>query len=208
MPTLLRIDSSPLSGHSVSREMTDTFVASWKASHADGQVVTRDLATTALAPIDAAWIRAIHTPADSQSVEQKALLTLSEELIAELYQAEEYVIGVPMHNFGIPSTLKLWIDLVSRAGKTFAVENGAPVGLLKGKKVTFLVATGFEYGTGSPMAAMNNIDSYLRTLFSFFGVTELTFLTAGGTIALNYGQDRATFLQPHLEAVQSHAQHA
>ena len=208
MPTLLRVDSSPLYGVSVSRQLTDSFEATWKAAHPDGQVVVRDVTFTALSPITAEWVGAAFTPESQRNSQQAELLKLSDSLIAELEQADEYVFGVPMHNFSVPSSLKLWIDQIVRAGKTFSYGDGGPKGLLAGKKATFLIATGGVYGAGTAMASLNFVEPYLRSVFGFIGVTDTAFLTAGGTAALQYGQDRATFLQPHLEAVQLHAQSA
>ena len=201
MSTLLHLDSSPMGAASVSRHLSDTFVAHWKQSNPEGTVTTRDLTTTPLTPITAAWVAASYTPADKRSPEQKATLTLSDEFLAELKSADEYAIGVAMHNFSIPSVLKLWIDQIARAGETFAYVDGAPKGLLTGKKVTFLVATGGAYGPGTAMQSMNFVEPYLRAVFSFLGVAEVTFHTAGGAMALNYGASREEFLQPHEEAV-------
>jgi FMN-dependent NADH-azoreductase len=205
MATLLHVDSSPLYGRSVSRQLTSAFVDRWKSSHPGAAVVKRDLNATSLSPITAEWVGAVYTPEEARTPEQKKLLTLSDTLVAELEQANEYVVGVPMHNFGVPAVLKLWIDLISRVGKTFSYEGGTPKGLLTGKKATFLIATGGFYDPQTQMASFNFVEPYLRSLFGFFGVTDTTFLTAGGTMALNYGQDRDRFLAPHLEAVQAHA---
>jgi FMN-dependent NADH-azoreductase len=208
MPTLLRVDSSPLYGASVTRQLTETFESTWKAAHPDGQVVVRDLTATVLWPITAEWIGAAFTPEDQRTGQQAELLKLSDTLIAELENADEYVFGVPMHNFSVPSSLKLWIDQIARVGKTFSYGENGPKGLITGKKATFLLATGGVYGPGSAMESLNFVEPYLRSAFGFLGVTDTTFLTAGGTSALRYGQDRDTFLQPHLEAVQLHAQSA
>jgi FMN-dependent NADH-azoreductase len=203
MATLLQIDSSPLAS-SVSRELTREFVTNWKIAHPSGQVIVRDLAANPPKPIDQTWIYAAHTPADALQREQKALLAYSEECIAELEQADEYVIGVAMHNFSIPSVVKLWIDQVVRAGHTFAYGADGPKGLLTGKKVTILAATGGVYQAGTPMAAFNFIEPYLNTILGFIGVTDVTFVTAGGTAQLMSGKvDRGLFLQPHLEQVRS-----
>jgi FMN-dependent NADH-azoreductase len=206
MPTLLHIDSSPLYGRSISRELTAAFVTPWKASHPDGRVVDRDLNRTAISPITAEWVGAVYTPEAARTPQQKELLSLSDSLIAELEQADEYVIGVPMHNFGVPSVLKLWIDQIARAGRTFSYEGGTPHGLLTGKKATFVIATGGTYDAQTRMASFNFVEPYLRSVFGFLGVTEATFITAGGTAALNYGQDRDAFLAPHLQAVETQAQ--
>ncbi len=208
MPTLLHLDSSPLYGRSVSRELTTAFVAQWKSSHPDGVVLTRDLNATPLTPIDAEWVGAVYTPEEARTPAQNHLLALSETLLAELFQADEYVIGVPMHNFGPPSVLKLWIDQICRVGRTFSYAGGIPKGLLLAKKATFIVATGGIYDAQTQMASFNFVEPYLRSLFGFLGVTDATFLTAGGTMALNQGHDREAFLAPHLHTVQTHAQAA
>jgi len=206
MPTLLHVDSSPLYGRSVSRELTGAFVAQWKASHPDGSVVDRDLNSTSIPPINAGWVGAAYTPEDARTPEQKELLALSDSLIAEINQADEYVFGVPMHNFGVPSVLKLWIDQIARVGKTFSYADGTPKGLIVGKKATFIIATGGMYDAQTQMASFNFVEPYLRSVFGFLGVTDATFLTTGGTVALNHGKDRNAFLAPHLQAVQTQAQ--
>jgi len=203
MPTLLQIDSSPLAS-SVSRELTREFVSNWKITHPSGRVIVRDLAANPPKPVDQAWIYAAHTPADALQPEQKALLAQSEESIAELQQADEYVIGVAMHNFSIPSVVKLWIDQVVRGGRTFSYGPEGAKGLLTGKKATIIAATGGVYQAGTPMAAFNFIEPYLNTILRFVGVSDVTFVTAGGTAQLMSGKvDRGLFLQPHLEQVRS-----
>ena len=102
MSTLLHIDSSPLYGRSVSRELTAAFVTEWKAAHPDGGVIARDLNAAAIPPINAEWVRTVYMPEQARTPQQKELLALSDSLLAELQQADEYVIGVPMHNFGLP----------------------------------------------------------------------------------------------------------
>jgi FMN-dependent NADH-azoreductase len=203
MATLLHLDSSPLAT-SVSRELTREFVENWKDAHPAAQVIHRDLAANPPKPVDQAWIYAAFTPVETRQPEQKALLAYSEESIAELQQADEYVFGVAMHNFSIPSVLKLWIDQVVRGGRTFSYGSNGPKGLLLGKKATILVATGGVYEAGTPTAALNFIDPYLSTILGFIGITDVTFVTAGGTAQLMSGKvDRGQFLQPHLEQVRS-----
>src|SRR5271170_312986 len=206
MPTLLHIDSSPLYGRSVSRQLTGAFVTQWKASHPNGTVVNRDLTATVIPPITAEWVGAVYTPQEARTPQQKEQLSLSDSLLAELEQADEYVFGVPMHNFGVPSVLKLWIDQIARVGRAFSYAGGTPKGLIVGKKATFIIATGGIYNAKTQMAAFNFVEPYLRSVFGFLGVTDATFLTAGGTGVLNQGHDRNAFLAPHLQAVQTHAQ--
>jgi FMN-dependent NADH-azoreductase len=209
MPTLLDIDSSPLAQASISRQLTAEFVHSWKIANPGGKVITRDLATTSIAPVNAAWVGAVYTPEDALTPEQRSLLSLSDTLIAELQAADEYVFGVPMHNFSVPSTLKLWIDQVARVNKTFSYATGSPVGLLTGKKATIVITSGGNYDAGTAMASFNFVEPYLRTVFGFLGVTDTTFIAAGGAAALNYGKiDRKTFLQPLVASIHARFQPA
>jgi len=186
--------------------LTAAFVTQWKASHPDGWVIDRDLNATAIPPVNAEWVGAVYTPQNARSPQQNELLSLSDSLLAELEQADEYVIGVPMHNFGVPSVLKLWIDQIARVGRTFSYSAGGTKGLLLGKKATFIIATGGIYDAQTQMASFNFVEPYLRSVFGFLGVTDVIFITAGGTSVLNQGHDRNAFLAPHIQAVQTHAQ--
>jgi FMN-dependent NADH-azoreductase len=209
MPTLLHIDSSPLGEASISRHLTNEFVQSWKQANPDGKVITRDLSTSNLAVIDAAWIGASYTPEDARTPEQRALLTLSDALIDELLEADEYVIAAPMHNFSVPSVVKLWIDQICRAGKTFSYVDGTPAGKLIDKKATFVIPTGGNYAPGTAMASFNFVEPYLRTVFGFIGVTDTHFLTASSVAMIAFGAiDRPSFLQPHVESIRARFQTA
>jgi FMN-dependent NADH-azoreductase len=203
MATLLHLNTSPLA-NSVSRELTREFVSSWKASHPQGQVIDRDLAANPPQPVDQPWIYSVFTPVETLQPEQKALLGYSDEAIAELEKADEYVIGVAMHNFSVPSVLKLWIDQVVRKGRTFDYGANGAKGLLSGKKATVLVAAGAVYDPGSPYERFNFVEPYLRTILGFIGITDVKFVTAGGTSQLMSGTvDRGQFLQSHLDQVRS-----
>jgi len=203
MPTLLHIDSSPLGEASISRHLTAEFVEQWQLAHPDGKVITRDLTSSGLTALDGQWIGAAYTPEASRTPEQKQTLALSDTLVGELLTADEYVFGVPMHNFSVPGTFKLWIDQIARAGKTFTYVDGAPKGLLTGKKATFLIASGGVYGAGSAMASFNFVEPYLRTVFAFLGVADTTFQTAGGTASLMRGGSREELLLPQVEAIRA-----
>ncbi|HXC47507.1 MAG TPA: FMN-dependent NADH-azoreductase [Candidatus Sulfotelmatobacter sp.] len=206
MATLLKVDSSPMGENSISRKLTAQFAASWRKAHPGGEVISRDLTRTELAPVNGVWVGAAHTPEGSHSPEQREALAVSDTLIAELQKADEYVFGVPMHNFSIPSTLKLWIDQVARAGKTFSYGANGPKGLLTGKKATLLIASGGVYAQGTAMESLNFVTPYLRAVFGFIGVTDVTIIAAEGTAQLMAGKmDPQTFLAPSLEKVHSHA---
>jgi FMN-dependent NADH-azoreductase len=205
MPTLLQLDASPLET-SITRELAREFVATWKTANPDGTVIYRDLAALTPAPITQAWVHAVYTPTDSRTAEQNALLAPSDELIHELESADEIVIGVPMHNFSIPSTLKLWIDQIARVGRTFSYGAGGPQGLLQGRKATLLVASRGVYSPGSPAAAMNFVDPYMKAVLTFLGITDVQTVAVGGAAQLMSGAvDRETLLQPALEQIRSAA---
>jgi FMN-dependent NADH-azoreductase len=203
---LLHLDSSPMGDHSISRHLSAEFTAKWKLANPDGAVIMRDTTTSNIPAVTSAWVGAAYTPEDKLNDEQREVLALSDDLIAELVSADEYVIGVPMHNFSIPSTLKLWIDQVARVNKTFSYATGTPVGLLKGKKATVVIASGGIYDAGTVMASYNFVEPYLRTVLGFLGVTDVTFISAGGAGALMHGANREEFLQPHIDSI--HAQFA
>lgn len=205
MPTLLHIDSSPLPG-SVSRELTGEFARTWKAAHPGGEVIYRDLAAHPPTPIDDKWIAAAYTAPAERSAEQRAALALSDELIGELERADEYVIGVAMHNFSIPAVLKLWIDQIVRHGRTFAYGEKGPRGFLQNKKATIVVASGGVYAPGTPAAGLNFIGPYLKTIFEFVGITDVRFIAAEGTARMISGTiDRPTFLKPVVEQIRAAA---
>jgi FMN-dependent NADH-azoreductase len=203
MPTLLHLDASPLET-SISRELAREFVATWKTAHPNGTVLYRDLAALPPAPISQAWIHATFTPKDARNADQQALLAHSEELIQELESADQIVIGVPMHNFSIPASLKLWIDQIVRGGRTFSYGANGPKGLLEGKKATLLVASGGVYSPGSPAEALNFVGPYMKTILGFIGIADVDTVAVGGAGQLASGAvDRATLLHPALEQIRS-----
>jgi FMN-dependent NADH-azoreductase len=205
MPTLLHLDSSPLET-SISRELAREFVTTWETANPDGTVIYRDLAALTPAPITQAWVHAAYTPQNARTVEQNALLAHSDELIQELESADEIVIGVPMHNFSIPSSLKLWIDQIARSGRTFSYGANGPKGLLMGKKATLLVASGGVYSPGSPAASRNFVEPYMLAVLNFLGITDVHTVAVGGAAQLMSGAiDRGTLLGPALEQIRSSA---
>ncbi len=201
MSTLLHIDSSPLES-SISRELTREFTKTWKTKNPSGKVIDRDLAAIAPKPIDQLWIGAAFTPEAARTPEQVAALSESDVLISELEQADEIVIGIAMHNFSVPSVLKLWIDQVVRSGKTFAYGASGPEGQLKDKRVTVAIASGGVYESGTPAASMDFVAPYIRSILGFIGITDVRFVTAAGASQIMMGAiDRETFLKPTLDQV-------
>lgn len=204
MSTLLHIDSSPMGAHSVSRELTQHFVEQWLTKNPDGRVIVRDLNAMKLPEVDAAFVMAMYTPESSQTAEQKTLLAQSNELVDDLFAADEYVLGTPMHNFGTSAAMKLWIDQICRVGRTFIYPEGKPIGLVTGKKATIMLAAGGTYDAGSATESLNNAEPYLRSVLGFLGVKDLTFVTAGGASSLRGGVDRGTFMAPFLSKIKEH----
>jgi FMN-dependent NADH-azoreductase len=109
---LLRIDSSPFGETAISRCLTDEFVERWLSENHRGAVISRDLTTVNIPVVDAGWVAANYTPSGSRTRQQNEILKLSAELIMELTNADEYVFGLPIHNWGPPSSFKLWVDQI------------------------------------------------------------------------------------------------
>ncbi|MBX3608734.1 MAG: NAD(P)H-dependent oxidoreductase [Hydrogenophaga sp.] len=176
MQSLLVIRSSLLLGSGQSNQLIDRYVANWRTANPNGQVVERDLARQPIAHLDMARVAAFSTPADQRSAEQQALVAESDALIAELKAADDIVIGLPLYNFGVPSTLKAWIDQVARAGVSFRYTAQGPEGLIKGKRVYVITTRGGHYrdqphDTQTP---------YVRNVLGFLGMTDLQFVHAEG----------------------------
>jgi FMN-dependent NADH-azoreductase len=174
---LLRIDSSARRT-SVSRQLTRRFVEAWKQEHPNDVVTERNLASTPLPLITDEWVQAVYSDPTTLTAEQKNVLALSDELIAELYRADSIVIGAPMYNFAIPAPLKAWIDQVVRVGKTVRFGAAGPEGLLKGKKVFVLASRGGAYRPGTPTERFDYQEPYLRHILGFIGLTDVTFIYA------------------------------
>ncbi|ODP31791.1 FMN-dependent NADH-azoreductase [Pandoraea sp. ISTKB] len=206
MATLLHIDSSPMGDTSISRRLTQAFAREWQQAHAHGEVLYRDLASTEMPVIDAAWSAANFTPAEMRTPQQRDLLKLSDVFTAELHRADDYVIGVPMHNWGPSASFKLWVDHIVRQGETVQPTSSGPRGRLDAKRATFVIAAGGHYGAGAAMASLNFIEPWLRTLFGYLGVDDMRFVLADGAVnVLNGTVEREAFLAPHVAQVRREA---
>ncbi len=174
MKTLLQLNSSIFSSGGQSSQLADQFVAAWRDKHSDGQVIIRDLANDPLPHLDAQQVSAFFTTPDARTSEQRALVKISDDLIDEVKQANVIVIGLPMYNFGIPSTLKAYFDQIARAGVTFRYTENGPVGLLTGKTVKVFATRGGAYvGT-----ALDTQTAYVRNFLGFLGLTDVEFVYA------------------------------
>lgn len=184
-----------MGNRAISRELTDEFVRRWYETNPGGVVIVRDLTATAISAVSAAWVAANYTPEKLRSAEQSELLKLSAELIAELQRADEYAIGMPMHNWGPPAALKLWVDQIV----TPLTKSTRP---LAGKRATFIVAAGGSYAPASKDASKNYLVPWLRTVFGFLGVDDTQFVIADGSRAMHSGKiGRTDFLAAHIKGV-------
>ena len=152
-------------------------VEEWKKNHPAGEVVQRDLATTVLPHITDDWAGA-HLDPSQLTPAQRSYLATSDQLIEELQAAETIVIGAPMYNFAIPSSLKAWIDQIVRMGKTIGYGASGARGLLANKRVIVVTARGGAYGKGTPAEKFDFQEPYLRHIFGFIGLTDVTFIHA------------------------------
>ena len=175
---LLHLDSSILGENSASRPLTAAIVARWQDAVPALKVTYRDLAASPLP----------HLSGGSLAGTDAAEAAEAERVMQEFLDADVVVVGAPMYNFGIPSTLKAWIDRIAVAGKTFRYTENGPEGLAKGKKVIVVSTRGGHYSSG-PAAAMDHQESYLQAVFGFLGITDIEFVRAEG---LNISADSKT----------------
>jgi FMN-dependent NADH-azoreductase len=176
---ILQINSSARADGSHSTRLASTLVERVQASSADAAAATvtvRDLGRTPHPELNETALQALFTPAELRTPEQAARVALDDALIKELQAADVVVLGVPMYNFGVPAALKNWIDAISRAKVTFAYTENGPVGLLKGKKVYVALTRGGQYRNTPSDSQV----PYLKTVFSFLGMTDLQFVYAEG----------------------------
>lgn len=182
MTTLLQLNSSIFLSNGHSSQLANEFVAQWQAKHPTASLIVRDLASHPLPHLDAQRVAAFFTPPEARTSEQRVYIEESDALIHELKQATVIVIGLPMYNFGIPSTLKAYFDQIARSGVTFRYTANGPEGLLSGKKVYVFAARGGQYaGT-----ALDTQTSYMRDFLSFLGMNDVEFVYAEG---LNMGDE-------------------
>jgi FMN-dependent NADH-azoreductase len=181
MTHLLHIDSSPRGERSHSRRLTREFVERWKQAHPNDIITYRDVGRNPVPHVDEPWIAAAYTPPEQRPLELQEAICISDRLVDEFLAADLYVIGVPMYNFSIPSSLKAYIDQIVRIGRTFAFapENAANPykPLVLGKKMFIIAARGASgFGAGGQYEKLNYQTPYLATIFGFIGITDITFV--------------------------------
>lgn len=189
MKTLLQIHTSLYSGNGQSSQLAERFVERWKKVNRDGRVVARDLAAEPVPHLTAERFGALLAKPEDRTAGQAAVAAESDALIDELASADVVVIGLPMYNFGIPSTLKAWIDHVARAGRTFRYTGDGSIGLLTDRKTYLFAARGGQY-RGTPRDTQS---AYMTHFLNFIGIRDIEFVYAEG---LALGDD------PRYEALQ------
>lgn len=198
---LLHIDSSALGDFSVSRELTRALATRLLATHPNARHRYRDLAAAPPAHISGALLAALRSQ-EPAAPELRPDVTLTDELLTEFLAADVIVVGAPMYNFSIPTPLKAWIDRVAQAGKTFRYTAEGPVGLAGGKQVIIVSSRGSQISGTAAETALDHQEAYLRTVFGFFGITDIQVLRAEG-IGLGPDARSAALSQAHaaVEAI-------
>jgi FMN-dependent NADH-azoreductase len=184
---ILHLDSSVTGEKSVSRPLSKKAAEKLQSMHPGAEYVYRDLVKDALNHYEAVLRLHGAEPAHLSPAEQKELET-GKTILAEFLASDTVVVGAPMYNFGVPSQLKAWVDLICVAGQTFRYGANGPEGLCGGKKVVILSTRGGLYGPGSPFEPFDHQQKYLSDVFTFLGIKDITIITAEGVA---YGPEKA-----------------
>src|SRR4051812_28562486 len=176
MTTVLQIKSSLFGERGQSSQLADAFTAAYQAAHSGTRLIVRDLAASPVPHLTAEGFGGFGAEQQERTPAQRAAVELSDALIAELRAADVVVIGLPMYNFGVPSTLKAWIDHVARAGQTFRYTESGPQGLLTGKRAIVVATRGGAYA-GTPLDTQG---AYIRDFLRFVGIADVEIVYAEG----------------------------
>jgi FMN-dependent NADH-azoreductase len=181
MKKILNIISSVKGDDSFSIKLSNAVLDKITSIYPDSSIHTRDLSKSPFPHLEETVFTSFYTPLEKQTNEHKEAVLHSDEAIKALMEADILIIGVPLYNFGIPSTLKAWIDHVARSGVTFRYSDGRPEGLVKNKKVYLAIASGGVYSEG-PMKSYDFTEPYLRAVLGFIGLTDITTFRVEGTV--------------------------
>lgn len=170
---ILEVSASGRGSDSVSRMLTQEVIKGLEAKHGVIELTRRDL-NDGIALVDEDWINANFTADEDRTMEQRATLAASDSLVAELEHADVIVIGAPIYNFGVPASLKAWVDMIARARLTFRYTAQGPEGLLNGKQAYVVIASG-----GVPVdSPVDFATPYLRQALKFVGITDVEVIAA------------------------------
>ncbi|PAW94546.1 FMN-dependent NADH-azoreductase [Mucilaginibacter sp. MD40] len=176
---ILHLISSPRGNESVSIKLGNAIVEKLLAANPGSTVKTHDLVKYPFPHLEEAHLASFFTPAEQHTPELAEAIKHSDEALKELFDADVIVIGAPMYNFSIPSSLKAWIDHIVRAQKTFRYGENGPIGLVEGKRVYVAISSGGVYSEGN-LKAIDFIEPYIKTVFGFLGMTNISFHRAEG----------------------------
>lgn len=185
---ILRIITSTNGDTSFSNQLSNAVIEKLTAANPETEVKTLDLTKTPLPYLTNSHINAVYAPEETHTPEQKEVLKYSNEAIKTLLESDVIVIGVPLYNFGIPAVLKGWIDQIARAGKTFSYSAEGPKGLVTDKKVYLSIASGAIFSEG-PYKSYDFSESYLRAVFGFLGMTDVTTFRVEGTAIPDFAEN-------------------
>ncbi|BCH22063.1 FMN-dependent NADH-azoreductase [Mesorhizobium sp. L-8-10] len=180
MSNILLVTSSPRGSASISSKVAIELADKLKAALPGSKVVHHDLVAQPLPHIVPDYASGIYTPPEVRTAAQAELVAVSDSVVDELLAADHVILAMGMVNFSIPSTLKSWIDHISRAGRTFRYDANGPEGLVKGKKVYVVIASGGVYSEG-PAAAADFAGPYLKQVLAFNGMTDVEVIRIEGT---------------------------
>jgi FMN-dependent NADH-azoreductase len=201
MTTVLQLNASMFSAHGQSTQLAEHFVAGLRDRDPSVEVVVRDLASDPVPHLTAERFAAFQ--ADQPTDAQREVVALSDALIAELQRADTIVLGLPMYNFGVPSTLRAYFDHVARAKVTFRYTEHGPEGLLKNKKAYVIATRGGKHGTN------DSVTNHVRDILGFLGITDVEFVYAEG-LAMGEAnkQDALTRARAQLDSLHTAVAHA
>lgn len=176
---LLHVDASILGESSVSRQLSAAVLARLREAHPGISVAYYDLGAEPIGHLTGAHLAAAQGAAHGNEALRQDVAR-GRQALDDFLAADIVVIGAPMYNFSVSSQLKAWIDRLAVAGKTFRYTEKGPEGLAGGKKVIVASSRGGFYGPDSPAASLDHQETYLRGIFAFFGITDVTFVRAEG----------------------------
>lgn len=172
---VLEVQSSVRQKGSISRALSNEFIQAWKTTHPETQHKQRDVGINPPAHPTELWTKANYMPPEARSPEMVAALADSETLIEELLWADRLLLGVPMYNFSIPSTLKAYLDNIVRINRTFTFDPKTHTfqGLIKERKALIITPSAGNFVAGTPLENMNFCDTYLQSILEFIGIENV-----------------------------------
>jgi FMN-dependent NADH-azoreductase len=195
---LLHVDSSILGANSASRQLTADVVEAERRRVPELEVVYRDLAAEPLGHISGGHLGAARGGGLELPEELQRDVALGQAALEEFVSSDIIVVGAPMYNFSIPSQLKSWIDRIAVSGRTFRYGPNGVEGLAGGKRVVIVSTRGGMYGAGTSMESLDHQETYLKGLFGFLGIIDITVVRAEG---LAMGDNRAASMESALSAI-------